>query len=179
MSNTVYIATSIDGYIARKDGSIEWLTEFPNPDGSDYGYAEFIRDIDAIIMGRHTFETVSGFDTWMYPVPVFVLSSTLKQLSGRWANKAEIISGNLQDILSALKTRGLERLYIDGGKTIQSFLAEDRIDRMVITTIPIVLGSGIPLFGKSAELHFRHDSTEIYAGGLVKNTYIRQSIQSS
>ncbi|GAA4095484.1 dihydrofolate reductase family protein [Mucilaginibacter panaciglaebae] len=173
MSNIVYIATSIDGYIAGKDGDIKWLIEFPNPEGSDYGFSDFIKGIDALIMGRHTFETVNDFDTWMYPVPVFVLSNTLTALSGKWAAKAGLIKGDLKDVLSQLNARGINNIYVDGGKTIQSFLAQDMIDKLIITTIPIVLGGGIPLFGDSAQLKFKHESTDIYAGGLVKNTFIR------
>ncbi|HEY9535363.1 MAG TPA: dihydrofolate reductase family protein [Mucilaginibacter sp.] len=173
MSNIVYIATSIDGYIAGKDGDIKWLTEFPNPEGSDYGFNDFIKGIDALIMGRHTFETVNGFDTWMYPVPVFVISNTLTKLSGKWAPKAELIKGDLKDLIAQLNVRGINNIYVDGGKTIQSFLAQDMIDQLIITTIPIVLGGGIPLFGDSKQLKFKHKSTDIYTGGLVKNTFTR------
>jgi len=173
MSNIVYIATSIDGYIAGKGGDIKWLTEFPNPDGSDYGFNDFINDIDALIMGRNTFETVNGFETWMYPVPVFVISNTLTELTGKWASKAELIKGDLKDVLSQLNARGINNIYVDGGKTIQSFLSQDLIDQLIITTLPIVLGGGIPLFGDSQQLNFKHEATDIYTGGLVKNTYLR------
>jgi len=78
----VYIATSLDGHIAKKDGSIDWLMEVPNPDNSDYGFSEFIERIDGIIMGRNTFETVVGFDQWPYSKPVFVLSNNLKKPPG-------------------------------------------------------------------------------------------------
>lgn len=173
MANIVYIATSIDGYIAGKDGDIKWLTEYPNPDQNDYGFFDFIKGIDALIMGRHTFETVNGFDTWMYPVPVFVLSNTLTELTGKWAEKCELIKGDLKEVLTQLNARGINNIYVDGGKTIQSFLAQDLIDKLIITTIPIVLGGGIPLFGDSAQLNFKHDSTDIYTGGLVKSTFTR------
>ncbi len=174
MAKIVYIATSIDGYIARKDGSINWLTEWPNPDKSDYGFFDFLDSVDGIIMGRNTFETVSAFDEWVYTRPVFVLTNTLTELSGKWADKGEIIKGDLKDILSALNDRGMKSFYIDGGKTIQSFLAQDLIDQMIITQIPILLGSGIPLFADGGlELKFNHTATDIYNGGLVKNSYTR------
>jgi dihydrofolate reductase len=174
MANIIYIATSIDGYIARKDGSIDWLTEFPNPDGSDYGFFAFLDSVDGIIMGRNTFETVSGFDEWVYTKPVFVLTNSLTELPGKWAAKGEIIKGELKDVIALLNNRGMCNFYIDGGKTIQSFLAEDLIDQMVITQVPTLLGSGIPLFADGGpELKFNHTATEIYNGGLVKNSYTR------
>jgi dihydrofolate reductase len=173
MANIVYIATSIDGYIAGKDGDIKWLTEFPNPDGSDYGFFDFMKRIDGLIMGRHTFETVNGFDMWMYNVPVFVISNTLTELTGKWAEKAQLVKGDLKEIVSQLNTRGINNIYVDGGKTIQSFMARDMIDKLIITTIPIVLGGGIPLFGEGPQLNFKHESTDIYTGGLVKSTFTR------
>jgi dihydrofolate reductase len=87
MPNTVYIATSMDGYIAREDGGIDWLLEQPNPSGSDYGFAEFMDGIDGIIMGRNTFETVTEFDEWAYTKPVFVLTNSLTQLSANGQQK--------------------------------------------------------------------------------------------
>lgn len=174
MANIIYIATSIDGYIARKDGSIDWLTEWPNPDKSDYGFFAFLDSIDGIIMGRSTFETVTGFDEWVYTKPVFVLTNTLTELPGKWAHKGQIINGQLKEIIALLNNRGMHNFYIDGGKTIQSFLAEDLIDEMVITRIPILLGGGIPLFGDDGpELKFKHTATDIYNGGLVKISYTR------
>lgn len=173
MANIVYIATSIDGYIAGKDGDIKWLTEFPNPEQSDYGFFDFMTGIDALIMGRHTFETVNGFDMWMYNKPVFVISNKLTELTGKWADKAKLVKGNLKEVVAQLNAQGINNIYVDGGKTIQSFMALDMIDKLIITIIPIVLGGGIPLFGESAQLNFKHQSTDIYAGGLVKNTFTR------
>lgn len=175
MSNTVYIATSIDGYIARKDGSIDWLLEQPNPSGSDYGFAEFMDRIDGIIMGRNTFETVSAFDEWAYTKPVFVLTNTLTELSGKWASKGQIVKGELSEVLQSLHDKNITRLYIDGGKTIQNFLKQDLIDEMVITRIPVLLGSGIPLFTDDLpELKFEHIATEVYDNVLIKSSYIRK-----
>ena len=177
MSNTVYIATSIDGYIAREDGSIDWLMELPNPDNSDYGFSVFLERIGGIIMGRNTFETVLGFNEWPYtkPVPVFVLSNSLDELPGKLSGKVEIVRGELKRIIELLKDKGINNLYIDGGKTIQSFLKEDLIDEMVITRIPILLGSGIPLFNKNnLELEFEHAGTEVYNNMIVRSKYLRK-----
>jgi dihydrofolate reductase len=176
MPNIVYIATSIDGYIAREDGSIDWLMDLPNPDNSDYGFSVFLENIDAIVMGRKTFETVLGFDEWPYPrsKPIFVLSNSLNKLPDLPA-KVEIVKGDLKKIIEMLKERGIHKLYIDGGKTIQGFLKEDLIDEMTITRIPILLGSGIALFDKNnLELRFVHISTEVHNNMLVRSKYLRK-----
>src|SRR6187200_3312334 len=151
MSNTVYIATSLDGYIAREDGSFDWLMEIPNPNDSDYGFSVFLERIDGMVMGRKTFETVLGFSEWPYPksLPIFVLSNSLNELPAGLPAKVEIVRGELKKIMEMLRDRGINNLYIDGGKTIQSFLKEDLIDEMIITKVPILIGSGIPLFGKN------------------------------
>jgi len=170
----VYIAASIDGYIARKDGNIDWLAEVPNPDNSDFGFADFMSDIDAIIMGRITFETVAGFGEWVYQKPVFVLSSSMLQLPAGYEDKAEIINGELNDIIASLHERGLKNLYIDGGRTIQGFIEQDLIDELVLTRIPILLGSGIPLFTETdRELQFEHVKTEVLNNALIKSRYKR------
>ena len=177
MSNIVYIATSIDGYIAREDGSIDWLMELPNPDQSDYGFSVFLNRVDGIIMGRKTFETVLGFNAWPYPHSkmVFVLSTSLNEMPLTLSGHVEIIKGDLTEIIASLKERGFNNLYIDGGKTIQSFLKEDLIDEMIITRIPILLGAGIPLFEKNnMELKFEHVETEVHNNMLAKSKYLRK-----
>ena len=177
MSNTVYIATSIDGYIARENGSIDWLMELPNPANSDYGFSEFLDRIDGIIMGRKSFETVLGFNEWPYikRLPIFVLSDTLHELPPNVSAKVEIVRGELKKIIALLQDKGINNLYVDGGKTIQGFLKEDLIDEMIITRIPILLGSGIPLFDKNnVELKFEHIGTEVYNNMLVRSRYLRK-----
>jgi dihydrofolate reductase len=177
MSNTVYIATSLDGFIARTDGTIDWLMNLPNPNHSDYGFSSFLERIDGIIMGRKSFEAVLAFDEWPYqrPVPVFVLSNTLHDLPVKCSGKAEIIKGELPDIIAKLKGKGINNLYIDGGQTIQGFLREDLIDEMIITRVPILLGSGVPLFDReNIELEFEHDQTQVFNNILVRSRYLRK-----
>lgn len=174
MTCLVYIATSIDGYIARPDGGLDWLPPIEPEEGTDYGYNAFIDSIDAIVMGRNTFETVLGFDEWPYPKPVIVLSRTLQTLPEQLDGKVQIHPGPIGALLEELETKGMQRPYIDGGKTIQSFLAEDRIDEMTITTIPILLGKGRRLFGNLEEdLRLHHLDTVAYPNGLVKSHYCR------
>jgi dihydrofolate reductase len=177
MPNIVYIATSIDGYIAREDGNIDWLNEIPNPENDDYGFFTFIKRIDAIIMGRKTFETLLEFNEWPYPknLPLFVLSNTLNKLPDSLKGKVEILKGEPLSIIEFLKLKGINSLYIDGGKTIQNFLKEDLIDELIITRIPILLGSGIPLFAKNnIELKFEHVETRVFNNMLVRTTYLRK-----
>ena len=172
-SINVYIATSLDGFIARKDGSIDWL---PTPsEGEDYGWSEFISQIDAIIMGRITFEKVLSFDKWPYEgTHVVVLSNSRKDVPTHLLGKAEVMSGPLNDLLHQLEQRKLSQFYIDGGKTIQNFLNADLVDNLKITTIPVLIGSGIPLFGYlTSDLKWEHEYTKTYEQGLVKSSYRR------
>ena len=176
-NNKVFIATSLDGFIADKDGGIDWLHSIPNPDNIDMGYSEFISNVDALVMGRSTFETVCGFDMdWPYDKPVFVLSNSMSTIPGEYKDKAKVVNGTLAEIVKNLNTKGFDSLYIDGGKTIQSFLKEDMIDEMIITIIPILLGKGIPLFSDlNVPLEFQCIESKIYLGKVVQNRFVRKS----
>ena len=173
--NKVFIATSLDGYIADKNGRIDWLHSIPNPDNIDMGYGEFNSQIDALLMGRTTFETVLGFDIdWPYQKPVFVLSNTLTEIPEKYKGKAYLVKGTLTEIIEDIHKKGFYRLYIDGGKVIQSFLKEDLIDNMVITIIPTLLGSGIPLFSDLPnKLDFECINSRIYLDKIVQNHFRR------
>lgn len=174
MTNTIYIATSLDGYIATEEGELDWLDEIPNPDKSDFGFAEFMSRVDALVMGRHTFEKVVSFDAWPYDKPVFVLSQHLTRVPAGYEGKAKIIKGDARAIVERLNSQGYQNLYIDGGKVIQSFLTEDLIDEMIITRVPILLGGGIPLFGRLPRVaRFRHIETKIHNDTLVMSRYLR------
>ncbi|GAM55067.1 dihydrofolate reductase homolog [Vibrio ishigakensis] len=175
MANIVYIATSLDGYIADKNNDLDWLHQVPNPDGSDFGFAEFMDSIDALVMGRNTMEKVLSFGIdWPYNKPVYVLSSKLTQAPEGLEDKIFPVKGTPEEITATLKEKGLNNLYIDGGKTVQSFLQEDLIDKLVITTIPILLGGGIPLFSDLEQpLQFKLEKSETLNDLLVKNTFTR------
>jgi dihydrofolate reductase len=130
--------------------------------------------VDAVVMGRRTFDVVHSFGEWIYTKPVFVLSRTLKELPEGYEDKAELIMQDPATINDELKTRGFENLYIDGGQVIRNFLRLDLIDEMIITRIPLLLSEGIPLFGEqNGILRFRHEETVVYDNGLVKSYYIR------
>ena len=175
MTNIVFIAASIDGYIVDNNQQIEWLHNYPNPDGLDFGFSQLMERVDALIMGRTTFETVLSFNVpWPYIKPVFVLSNTCQEPPKGYEDKISIVQGDLSSIIKSLNAQGHNTLYIDGGKTIQS-LKEDLIDELVITTIPILLGSGVPLFSTLlTPLQFTHSHTEQFLNHLVQNTFIRQ-----
>jgi dihydrofolate reductase len=174
--NSVFIATSLDGYIADKNGGIDWLYSVPNPNNDDMGYVKFTHGIDALVMGRTTFETVLGFDVdWPYSKPVFVLSNTLTEIPVSHKEKAFLVKGTLTKILDQIHEKGFNRLYIDGGTTIRNFLKEDLIDEMVLTTIPILLGSGSSLFSDLPdELKFELIGTKTYLNQITQNHYKRK-----
>jgi len=167
---SVFIATSLDGYIARLDGALDWL---PEGDGEPHGYDEFMATVDALVIGRKTFETVLAFATWPYGTkPVFVLSGTPDSLRAPDGAVCEFLSGQPQDIHAQLEKRGLEHLYVDGGLTIQGFLRAGLIQRLIITRIPVLLGSGIPLFGElPGDLRLEHAATRSFQSGLVQSEY--------
>src|SRR5690242_6967615 len=149
-SGHVFIATSLDGFIARPNGDIDWLTGHGGR-GEDHGYDSFMARVDGIVMGRGTFEKVLTFGAWPYTKPVIVMSRTLgpRDLPGRLAGKARFTDHTPRGVMKDLMYQGLGRLYVDGGKIIQSFLRADLIADMIVTQIPILLGDGIRLFGKT------------------------------
>jgi dihydrofolate reductase len=169
----VFIATSLDGFIARDDGDIEWLLEY-DVSGEDHGYDDFIEDIDAIIMGRGTFDAVRDMKPWFYTRPVLVLSATLAEqpVPSELAGKVRFTGKPPQKAMAMLEAEGCRRVYVDGGRIIQSFLREGLISDLVITRVPILLGSGRPLFGPLArDVHFTHVSTRPFPSGLVQSAY--------
>jgi dihydrofolate reductase len=173
--NRVFIATSIDGYISDENGAIDWLHSIPNPENTDMGYSEFMADIDALVIGRTTFQTVLSFDIdWPYQKPVFVLSTTLKSVPKVLEDRVFIVNGSIKEILDHIHSKGYQNLYIDGGRTIQSFLKEDLVDEMIITVIPILLGGGTSLFGELEHpLNFKCIETKVYLDQVVQNHFER------
>lgn len=144
---SVFIATSLDGYIAGKDGNLDWLDAANKtvPKGEDCGYNAFMASIDILVMGRNTFEQVLTFGQWPYEKPVIVLSRNKIEMPHLPKN-VSWSSESPKDLHERLSAAGAKRLYIDGGITIQRFLAAGLIDDLTLTLIPVFLGSGIPLF---------------------------------
>ena len=173
MKSIVYIGTSLDGFIAKRDNDIEWLVQFQNSEvGRDF--EEFIERVDGIVIGRATFEKVLDFPFWPYTKKVFVLSKTLKEVPDKLQDKVTILSLAPKALINYLTKLGHSCIYVDGGKVIQSFLRDDCIDEMIITRVPLLLGGGIPLFGElDNDLLFRHVQTKVLSNGLVKSYYER------
>jgi len=174
--NIVFIARSLDGYIAGKNGELDWLNSIPNPENNDMGYNQLMKEIDAILMGRTTFETVCGFGgEWPYSKEVFVLSNSLKEVPEKLNKKVSLINGSPQEILNKIYEKGYFKLYIDGGRTIQNFLKEDLIDELRITTIPVLLGGGFSLFGDLPKpLELEHIESQVFLNQIVQNCYRRK-----
>lgn len=172
---SVFIATSLDGFISRTDGSIDWLMRLHNlmPPGEDAGYDNFITTIDALVMGRNSFEQALAFDKWPYGErPVVVMSRTLSALPAGTPSTVSLTSETPEALVARLSAHGCRRLYIDGGLTIQSFLNAGLIDDLTITTIPVLIGTGKPLFGAlHADVMLEHVSTRAYDFGFVQNHY--------
>lgn len=174
MRTSVYIGTSLDGFIARKDGDIDWLTQFAN-DEAVHAYETFMKGIDAIVIGRGTFEKILSFPSWPYEKQAFLLSTTIKELPNPLNRKISLLSLTPGEIPDYLATRGFTSAYVDGGKTIQSFLFAGLIDELIISKAPILIGDGIPLFGYlNIDNRFKHIRTDVQSNGLVRSYYERQ-----
>jgi dihydrofolate reductase len=170
MKISVFIGTSLDGFIARPNGALDFL---PVGGGEPHGYDEFIATVDAIVIGRNTFETVLAFPDWPYVKKrVVVLSGRPLDLSAVKGGVVEQMSGAPAEIVSQLAATGAQHLYIDGGITVQRFLRAGLIQRLIITRVPVLIGEGIPLFGPLPhDIHLRHISTKHYPSGLVSSEY--------
>lgn len=172
---SVFVATSLDGFISRTDGSIDWLDEANNrlPKGEDCGYEQFMSTVDALVMGRHTFELAKSFAEWPYgQTPVLVLSSRMRSLPAGLPNTVRLCNETPRAVVARLWSEGMGHLYIDGGLTIQRFLADALIDEITITKIPILIGSGRSLFGRlSEDVRLEHISTQAFDFGFVQSKY--------
>ena len=166
----MFIGTSLDGFIARVNGDLDFL---PPGGGEPHGYDEFMATVDALVIGRKTFETVLSFNAWPYgEKPVFVLSARALAPAPAGA-VVERLSGDPADIASQLDARGIRHVYVDGGITIQRFLRAGLIQRLIITRVPVLIGAGIPLFGAlDRDTPLRHIETRQYASGLVQSEYV-------
>ena len=174
MKTSVFISTSLDGFIAKPDGDIDWLMDKRYAlEGEGFGYQELYDACDVLVMGRNSFEKVSSFDTWPYPDKrVVVLSRSLHVLPSS-IEGVELFNGTLDALMLMLEKEGVTHIYIDGGGVIQSFLKKGLVSEMTITTIPILLGSGITLFGSLENpLHLNLLSAKGYPNGFVQSIYI-------
>ena len=170
MTASVFVGTSLDGFIARPNGDFDFL---PEGGGEPHGYTEFMASVDAVVMGRNTFEKVLTLGAWPFgDKRVVVLSSRPVDLSAAVGGVVEQMSGAPADVVAKLAASGAHHLYVDGGITIQRFLLAGLIQRVIITRVPVLIGVGIPLFGAlPGDIRLRHVATQQYASGLVKSEY--------
>lgn len=169
----IFIATSLDGFIARTDGDIDWLLE-RDDSAEDHGYDAFIADIDIILMGRKTFEKMHHVRPWPYSRPVVVLSSTMAQgdLSEDLIDKVQVANHSPEQAMRMLQIKGHRKVYVDGGLVIQAFLRANLIADMVITSVPVLLGEGRRLFGNVVtDVPLHHEETRSFPSGLVQSRY--------
>jgi dihydrofolate reductase len=171
MKASVFIGTSVDGFIARHDDGLDWL---PVNGGEPHGYVEFIASVDAIVIGRKTFDKVMTFDTWPYGnKQVVVLTTRPAEVVPPTGAVCDVMAGTPQAVVTRLTERGMKHLYIDGGVTIQRFLEAGLIQRMFITRVPVLIGTGIPLFGPlTRDVRLEHVATRSYPSGLVQSEYL-------
>ncbi|KTD10619.1 methyltransferase [Legionella gratiana] len=180
---SVFIATSLDGFIARDDGSIDWLIKANTvvSPGEDGGYKEFISTVDGLVMGRHSFEKVLSFEPWPYDdLPIVVMSSHLIEIPNHLKNKVSTSSEAPTDLVRRLTREGFKHLYIDGGITIQNFIADNLINELTITIVPVLLGSGCSLFGPlTHDIELDHIETKCIGGGFTQLKYRIHSIEDT
>lgn len=171
MTVSVFVGTSLDGFIARANGDFDFL---PTGGGEPHGYEEFMASVDALVIGRNTFEIVLKLAEWPYGRKrVVVLSSRPVDLSAVRGGAVEQMAGPPAEIVAKLAASGAQHLYIDGGITIQRFLRAGLVQRLIITRVPVLIGEGIPLFGAlPGDVRLRHVATEQYESGLVKSEYL-------
>lgn len=168
MKASVFVGVSVDGFLARPDGALDFLPD----DAEPHGYEEFFASVDALVIGRNTFETVLAFAGWPYgDKPVYVLSTRPLPSSPGGAS-VERLSGEPRDVVARLESKGVSHVYVDGGITIQRFLAAGLVQRLVVTRVPVLIGAGIPLFGVlPRDVRLRHVATRAFPSGLVQSEY--------
>lgn len=172
---SVFVATSVDGFIARLDGSIDWLIQANAvvPKGEDCGYKAFMETVDALVMGRNTFEQVLTFSEWPYgDKKVIVLTRKGVVVTDALRQTVSTSSEDPASLVERLSSAGLQHLYIDGGQTIQGFLRAGLVNELTITVVPILLGEGIPLWGSTGQdVYLTHMSSQTYPFGFVQSKY--------
>jgi len=170
MRASVFVGTSVDGFIARRSGDFDFL---PEGGGEPHGYNEFMSSVDVLVIGRNTYEKVLTFEKWPYAEKrVVVLSSRAIDVSNVRGAAIEHMSGSPAEITDRLAASGASHAYIDGGITVQRFLHARLIQRLIITRVPVLIGEGIPLFGSLPhDVQLRHVDTKTYPSGMVKSEY--------
>ncbi|QGZ94135.1 dihydrofolate reductase family protein [Terricaulis silvestris] len=169
MIASVFVGTSLDGFIARADDSFDFL---PEGGGEPHGYDEFMASVGALVIGRRTFDVVLGFAVWPFGGKPVIVLTTRPMPSVPAGAVVERMSGEPREVVAALSARGIGHIYVDGGATVQSFLRAGCIHRIIVTRAPVLIGQGIPLFGPLAsDIVLRHIGTRHFQSGLVQSEY--------
>jgi dihydrofolate reductase len=175
-TGSVFLGMSVDGFIARLDGDLSWLIGDAEvggaPDdgaGGDFGFGEFVAGIDALIMGRSTFDVIAPLDEWPYQgKPVHVLSTTLEPDG----DERITVHRSFDEAVAALSAAGYRTVYVDGGRTVHEFLAAGLIDELTLSRVPVLIGTGHTPFGPlPADIRLEHERTRTFPGGMVQSTY--------
>jgi dihydrofolate reductase len=175
-TGSVFLGMSVDGFIARLDGDLSWLVGDSEvggaPDdgsGGDFGFSEFVSGIDALVMGRSTYDVIAPMEEWPYQGrPVHVLSTTL----AADADPRIVVHRSFEDAVAAVEAAGYRRVYVDGGRTVHTFLAAGLISDLTLSRVPVLIGTGHTPFGAlPADVALEHQHTEVFAGGMVQTTY--------
>ena len=174
-TGSVFLGMSVDGFIARLDGDLSWLEGGDDggatrtDDGGDFGFAEFVGSIDALVMGRSTYDFIAPFAEWPYQGrPVHVLSTTLEQ----GADGRITVHRSLDETVDALTAAGYRRVYVDGGRTVHTFLRAGLIADLTLSRVPVLIGTGHTPFAEfPADIRLEHVRTRSFPGGMVQSTY--------
>jgi dihydrofolate reductase len=175
-TGSVFLGMSVDGFIARLDGDLSWLTGGAEgggaPDdgaGGDFGFSAFVSGVDALMMGRATYEVIAPMADWPYQSkPVHVLSRTLPP----GADPRIVVHASFEEAVTALTASGYRRVYVDGGRTVHAFLAAGLISDLTLSRVPVLIGTGHTPFGElPADVALEHERTEVFPGGMVQSTY--------
>lgn len=167
---SVFVGVSADGFLARKDDRLDFLDQRPEVDN---GYEAFLATVDALVIGRGTFEVVRRFKKWPYGKrPVIVLSRTPRRVKVPKGANCDVMLATPKQVVTRLAKRGVKHIYVDGGKTIQGFLRAGLVERLIITRVPVLIGRGIPLFGAVPhDIRLKHVKTRVFRNGMVQTEY--------
>ncbi len=169
----VFMAMSLDGFVARKDHRLDWLMK-QKTEGEEHGFDEFQASVDGIIMGRGSYETVLSFGEWPYTKPVVVMSKTLSQgdVSEELRGKVRITNLEPHALMNEVQGQGWSRAYVDGGKVVQSFIRAGLVSDIVLTTVPVLIGDGLRLFGElEQDIDLELTGSKAFESGLIQSQY--------
>jgi len=169
MKTSAFVGASVDGFIARRDDGLDWLDAAGN---DPHGYEEFIATVDVIVIGRRTYDVVLAFPQWPYGAKTIVVLSSRPIAPPPQGAIVEQMSGGPAEIVERLSSRGFQHAYVDGGVTIQRFLRAGALQRLVVSRVPVLIGTGIPLFAETGgDVALKHIGTRAFPSGLVQSEY--------